>query len=103
MKKILLACAGGFSTSMLVAKMQGAATSLGIPAEINAVADSDIEEHLDVEVILLGPQIAHRLSDIKEVTNIPVAVIDSFDYGTMNGENVLRFALEKISEMEGVS
>lgn len=96
MKKILLACAGGFSTSMLVAKMKEAAQKLDCDVSIDAVAESDIEDHLDVQIILLGPQIGHRLEDIQAEVNVPVAVIDSIDYGTMNGEKVLTDALQKI-------
>lgn len=96
MKKILLACAGGFSTSMLVTKMKAAAEAKGAEFWINAVGDSDIEEHLDSDIILLGPQIAHRLEDLRENLSIPVFVIDSLDYGTMNGAAVLNFALKEI-------
>ncbi|MDH6364326.1 PTS system cellobiose-specific IIB component [Enterococcus sp. PF1-24] len=97
MKKILLACAGGFSTSMLVNKMKEAATEKDYQVAINAVAETDIEEHLDANIILLGPQIAHRLEDIRNEVNIPVEVIDSLDYGMMNGAKVLDLAWEKIN------
>ena len=97
MKKILLACAGGFSTSMLVAKMKEAAVAKNYEVVIDAVAETDIEEHLDAQIILLGPQIGHRLEDIRNEVNVPVEVIDSLDYGTMNGEKVLELALEKIN------
>lgn len=38
MKKILLACNAGMSTSMLVRQMRAAAKELGIEADINAVS-----------------------------------------------------------------
>ncbi|MGM0110219.1 PTS sugar transporter subunit IIB [Enterococcus sp. DIV0187] len=97
MKKILLACAGGFSTSMLVAKMKEAAIQKNYSVAIDAVAETDIEEHLDATIILLGPQIAHRLEDIRSEVTIPVEVIDSLDYGMMNGEKVLEMAWDKIN------
>lgn len=97
MKKILLACAGGFSTSMLVAKMKEAAEQQSYEVEIDAVAETDIEEHLDAQIILLGPQIAHRLEDIRGEVDVPVEVIDSLDYGTMNGGKVLDLAWGKIN------
>lgn len=93
MEKILLACAGGFSTSMLVAKMKEAAKEKGLDLWIDAVGESDIDDHLDSDIILLGPQIAHRLDDLKANLDIPVFVIESLDYGTMNGKAVLEFAL----------
>lgn len=97
MKKILLACAGGFSTSMLVAKMKEAAAAKNYDVMIDAVAETDIEEHLDSNIILLGPQIAHRVDDIRNEVDVPVEVIDSIDYGMMNGSKVLETAWSKIN------
>lgn len=95
-EKILLACSGGFSTSMLVQKMQEAATNKGMDVEIIAVAEDSICDHLDSNVLLLGPQIGHKLEDLKEELSFPVYVIDTIDYGMMNGEKVLTEVLEKV-------
>jgi len=96
--KVLLACAGGFSTSMLVEKMKEAANSQGLEVTINACGDSGIEDYLPVDVILLGPQMGHIESNVKELVKgeIPVAVIDMMDYGMMNGEKVLQTAIDLI-------
>lgn len=95
--KILLACAGGFSTSMLVQRMKTAAEQKGLVIEILAVAEDNIPDHPDSDVVLLGPQIGHRLDDLKEELTVPVYVIESFDYGTMNGEKVLDFVLAELN------
>lgn len=94
--KILLACAGGFSTSMLVNRMKDAAAKKGLEIEILAVAEDNIPDHLNSDIVLLGPQIGHRLEDLRAELAIPVHVIKSFDYGTMNGENVLNFVLSEL-------
>ena len=100
MKRILLVCSAGMSTSLLVTKMNVAASEQGINAEIHAVAEAEINEHLDkVDVILLGPQVRFLLSKMKallEPKGIPVEVINSVDYGTMNGSNVLKQAINLI-------
>ena len=95
-KKILLACAGGFSTSMLVKRMQDEATAQGLDLDILAVAEENIYEHLDSDVLLLGPQIGHKLDDLKEELSFPVFVVDMMDYGMMNGEKVLNEVLENV-------
>lgn len=95
-QKILLACAGGFSTSMLVQKMQEAAKNRALDVEILAVGEGNIEDHLDSDVLLLGPQIGHREEELSQALSFPVFVIDSMDYGTMNGEAVLAFVLENV-------
>lgn len=100
MKKILLVCSAGMSTSLLVTKMNLAAEKQGVEAEINAVAEIEINKYSDsVDVVLLGPQVRFLLSKVKaalEPKGIPVEVINSIDYGTMNGENVLKRAIELI-------
>ncbi|WP_207940694.1 PTS system, cellobiose-specific IIB component [Enterococcus sp. DIV2402] len=96
-KKILLACSGGFSTSMLVQKMVEAAEKKNMDIEIIAVAEENIENHLDSDVLLLGPQIGHKLEDLTKELEFPVFVINMADYGLMNGEKVLKETLEKVN------
>jgi len=95
-KKILLACSGGFSTSMLVQRMQESAKAKGLDIEILAVAEDSIHDHLDSDILLLGPQIGHKLEDLTEELDFQVFVIDMMDYGMMNGEKVLSDLLEKL-------
>ena len=96
MKKITLICAAGMSTSLLVTKMKAAAEKLGEEVEIRAIAESKFKEfENDTDVLLLGPQVGFLLKKFKEKyeSQFPVAVIDSIDYGMMNGEKVLKKAL----------
>lgn len=95
-KKILLACAGGFSTSMLVTRMIESMESKGLDFEILAVSEHDVANHLDSSILLLGPQISHREEDFRETLDFPVVTIDQFDYGTMNGGKVLDNAIKII-------
>lgn len=95
--KIMLACMGGFSTSMLVKRMVEAAKKLNIDAEIDAVAETELSKHNDLDIILLGPQVSHLLDSLKAEFSIPVIVIESVDYGLMNGEKVLNDALKVLN------
>lgn len=45
MKKILLACNAGMSTSLLVTRMQNAAQKEGIEAEISAVGVTEAKKY----------------------------------------------------------
>lgn len=95
---IMLACAAGMSTSLLVTKMQKAAEEKGLNAEIFAVPAPEAEDILaekEVHVLLLGPQVRYLLGQFQEKLegkNIPVAVIPMTDYGMMNGAKVLELA-----------
>lgn len=98
-KKIMLACSAGMSTSLLVNKMQKAATDAGEDVEIFATAAADAENKLESEhpdVLMLGPQVRYMLADFEKQADCPVAVIDMRDYGLMNGAKVLENALALI-------
>ncbi len=96
MKKILLICSAGMSTSLLVKKMQDCAEARGEDVEIWAVADTAAKDNVScADVILLGPQIRFMLSQIKELASDKhVEVIDMHDYESMNSEAVLNQALK---------
>ena len=95
MKKILLVCNAGMSTSMLVLKMEKAAEEKGIEMEVKALPVTDAEKELnDWDVIMLGPQVRHMEKRLRELTSTPIEVINMRDYGMMNGEKVLDAALK---------
>lgn len=97
MTRIALLCAVGMSTSLLVSKMKKAAEARGLEVEIGAYPEHELESLVDaLDVVLLGPQVAYQLAKSKmlcDPRNVPVAVIPMIDYGMMNGEKVLDFAL----------
>lgn len=97
---IKLFCAAGMSTSMLVTKMKKAAEAKGIEADIEAFSESTLSKYLDgLDAALLGPQVAYTLPNAKKIcepVGVPVAVIPTVDFGMMNGEKVLDFALKLI-------
>ena len=100
MKKILLLCDAGMSTSMMVQKMQEAAQKKGIEAEIKAVGIDKFQDNLDkYDVFLLGPQVKYKKPDLEKIASEvgkKVDVINTMDYGMMKGDKVLDFALELI-------
>jgi PTS system cellobiose-specific IIB component len=80
--------------------MQKAAGEQGIEVNIKAVAEADLKNNLEnLDVLLLGPQVRYMLSKVKDLMEpkgIPVDVINSVDYGTMNGAKVLEQAISMI-------
>lgn len=102
MKKILLVCCAGMSTSLLVSKMQAAADAKGIECSIKATGEASVKEFIDdTDILLLGPQVRFLLSKFQKSLagkNIPVEVVNTLHYGTMDGEKVLERALELIED-----
>lgn len=95
MKKVLLACSSGMSTSLLVTKMQQHAESIGDEAKIWAVGqDQAGKEMEEADVILIGPQMRFLLDKLKAQTLKPVEVIDMMAYGTANGKAAYEQAIK---------
>ena len=97
---ILLVCAAGMSTSLLVTRMEDAAKGKGLPVHIEAHPVGDIEKYGDqADIILLGSQVRYQLKSVqKRYANKPVEVINMQDYGMMNGAKVLEHALNVLGK-----
>ncbi|TKI05944.1 PTS sugar transporter subunit IIB [Martelella alba] len=101
MKRIVLACSAGMSTSLVVTKMTKEAAARGLEYHIYAIAEQGLREELqhhgkDIVAVLLGPQVRFKLAADKVLADehrVPIAVIDSVAYGTLNGAKVLDQAL----------
>ena len=95
--KIILACAGGFSTSMLVERMLTAAKAQKIEVVIEATAEGKLDKYIDsTDILLLGPQVGYLEASLKEKyreNKVAITTILSIDYGMMNGEKVLKDAI----------
>ena len=102
MKNIMLVCGAGMSTSLLVTKMQEAAKEAGVEAEIWAIPEADIAKHVgEFDVCLLGPQVRFKKKAFDEKyadKGIEFMVIDTVDYGMMNGEKVFKTVLEHLEK-----
>lgn len=101
MKNILLVCAAGLSTSLLVNKMKEVAKNEGIDVNIQALPVAQCANALEkADIVLLGPQVRFQKPQIEEMAKgrIPVEVIDMKLYGTMNGKAILEATMEKIGK-----
>ncbi|MCW8348330.1 PTS sugar transporter subunit IIB [Vibrio sp. ZSDZ65] len=100
MKRILLCCSAGMSTSMLVKKMQVAAKERGVECEIQAKSVSEFDEDIaHYDVCLLGPQVRFQLDELRKVATEHgknIEAISPQNYGMMKGEEVLEQALALI-------
>lgn len=99
--KIVLCCAGGFSTTMLMDSMKRTVKEsaklndddfsfVAVPVD---TLNSEVE---NCDVLVIGPQIAHRLDYIKPIIDpyhIPYVIVDKDTYGKMDGATVLKMAL----------
>ncbi|CZR81274.1 TPA: PTS sugar transporter subunit IIB [Clostridioides difficile] len=99
--RIILCCAGGFSTTMLMKNMENIVKNSkklnDDDFEFKAIPVDLLKNEVDnCDVLVIGPQIAHKLDYIKpilEPKNVPYVIIDQNTYGKMDGATALKMAL----------
>lgn len=102
MKRIMLLCCAGMSTSLLVQKMQQAAQEADIQVSIRASSEAEAKKQMDdVDVILLGPQVRFLKDQIQKAIgtrDVKLDIIDSASYGRMDGKAVLEHGLRLLGD-----
>ncbi|ULT56189.1 PTS sugar transporter subunit IIB [Neobacillus drentensis] len=102
MKRILLACSAGMSTSLLVTKMEQHVASINGDAKIWAVGqDQARKEMANADVVLIGPQMSFLKGDLQKEANkygIKVDVIDMMAYGLADGKKAYEQAVKLMGE-----
>ncbi|MBQ2657740.1 MAG: PTS sugar transporter subunit IIB [Erysipelotrichaceae bacterium] len=97
--RILLACALGCTTGMMVENMKKVSAPDDV---IEAHSVNEVNKYYkDYDCVLLGPQVRLELNKIREmcaVDNVPVDVIDARAYGKMDGSAVYEQAKKMINE-----
>lgn len=91
MKRILLLCAMGMSTSLLVRKLEKQAEEEGYRCEIDACSAFDVDEFpKEPDLIVLGPQVRHRLEEFRDkYPKKKVIALDTVLYGMMDAKSIL--------------
>ena len=91
MKKIVLFCGAGMSSSLLVLKGRNAVKDAGFDYEVEGYDTSTvIKNSSDADVVLVAPQVRHMLKKYQAaITNCPVEPMDMVAYGSMNGPKIL--------------
>ncbi len=91
MRKIVLLCSAGMSTSLLVTNMKKAAAEIGYQTDISAHPLSQADTYgSDADMILLAPQMRFELPRIQaKFADKKIEEIEMRAYGTMNGKAVI--------------
>ena len=99
MKKVLLACTAGMSTSILLKKVEDAAYDSDYKIDIKATSVDEakiIGENYDL--ILLGPQVSYEKEALKKILTIPVLVINAETYSIGSGEKIINLIINTIGK-----
>ena len=89
--RVLLICAGGMSTSILMKKLEKYAVDNGVDLTIRAVGVGEfVDVCADFDVMLLGPQIMYQRDNVAQKSGKPTAVIPPQDYGIGNAPAIFK-------------
>lgn len=90
--KILLCCAGGLSSSVVMKKIRKYAEEIGEEVIIDAVGVGEVAGKAEnYDVVLTAPQVRNRFNSIKEdAGTIPVAAMNPQDYAIGNAANIVK-------------
>jgi len=100
MKNIVLLCAAGMSTSLLVTKMKKAADESGYECQIAAYSLAEASNVVpSADIVLLGPQVRFNLAKLRIA--YPTKIIDTIEmrmYGMMDGKAVMEIVKKTLGE-----
>lgn len=87
---------------MLTESMKKAAVKAGVDAQINAYPYSKLGDVINgADIVLLGPQVRFKKKQFETEyadKDVEFMVIDTVDYGMMNGEKVLNEVLKHLGK-----
>lgn len=99
MRKIVLLCAAGMSTSLMVERMKESAATQGYEIDVAAYPVAEASKVTgDADIVLIGPQVRYKLNQLKKSLHCPVEPIDMRAYGQMDGATVLAMAKEVLGD-----
>lgn len=99
MKKIVLLCASGMSTSLLVSKMEEEMKERGFEGTVEAHSISGFEEHTkDADLVLLGPQVRFQLNRVKSAIDCPIEFIEPVWYGRLDAKSIINHVIGILGE-----
>ena len=88
---IMLICASGMSSGMLMKKMNEWAANNKQKIHVKAFGIGEYHKHIEeYDIVLLGPQMHHRLNDIAASIDKPVHAIPPLDFAVGNVENIMQ-------------
>ncbi|KGG79727.1 PTS cellobiose transporter subunit IIB [Caloranaerobacter azorensis H53214] len=95
MKKVLLVCSGGMSSAIVVKAIEKEAAKENMEIVVKAIGTGEYDEEVRQgwDLVLVAPQVRHRLTVFKEVADelgIPIDVISAQGYSPMGGAKVLK-------------
>lgn len=99
---VLLVCAGGFSTSILVKKIEEESKKRNIDIAVSAKPIEDLEMYIEqYDLVLLGPQVKYKENWVKKIVDKYKKIYDVIPphiYGRMDAASTLDIILKRLNK-----
>ena len=97
--KIIVVCAGGFSSSIVMNKLVKWGTAHDEEVDCEAISASAIETYPErFDCVLVAPQVSYQINSIQEFTDKPVLAISAMDYAIANADGIMQQVHNAINE-----
>lgn len=100
--RILLCCGAGMSSGFLAQRARQVAKKKKINATIDARSESDVNQYFSqIDILLVGPHYESAMEGLKkecEPYGVPVVLIPQKVYATLDGEALLKLAMETLDK-----
>lgn len=101
-KKVLLICGAGMSSGIISKNAKKYAKKENIKIDFEARSNSEVSPYLpSIDLLMIGPHYALELEKFKKMTepyNVPVITIPRKTYAMMDGEAIVKTALENFNK-----
>lgn len=100
--RILLCCGAGMSSGFLAQRARQVAKKKKINATIDARSESDVNQYFSqIDILLVGPHYKAAMEGLKkecEPYGVPVVLIPQEVYATLDGEALIKLAMETLDK-----
>lgn len=101
-KKVLLVCGAGMSSGIISKNAKKYAKKEKLNIDFDARSNSEVSPYLSsIDLLLIGPHYALELEKFKKMAapyNVPVVTIPRRTYAMMDGETIVKIALENFNK-----
>lgn len=102
--RILIMCASGCSSSVLMAAMDKASKEMGLEDVTVECLNSNLAttNHLHYDAVLLAPQVRFQKEKMEKIMGptVPVGVLDTLTYGRLDGKGCMQKVLAMLEEQK---
>ena len=100
MRELIVCCGGGFSSSVLCEKVEEEIERRNLHINVHWRSVVQLEnDPVEADCVLIAPQVSPSLERVREnAGDVPVALMDMHDYGTMDARAIVNQALLLMAE-----